>query len=555
MARRTVAAPVITCPEMISVASYPVPGCSVADPFAVDNTGTMALNLSAGKGQVATPSSPAAQAIRIDKGLAGINAELAGLQYIPTNPPSNDSIVINVWNQAGVESTKLITVMANGSVVPPEPIPPDPGPDPIPPDPGVGVQAYRIGDFLRTAGGANMFPSMDENNVWGSWPADYRPDTVLAALDWMLNGSKNIPISRVYVYGGDRLSLLQQWMPLIADHGHRFTASVAANGGENDADAVLTLARDPRNGIVQIEGVNEPNTNFGSGEVPVAQTKRVQDMLWNGRPNNIPCAGPSIVYGLPFPEGYIVPGYCSQDDMNYLTARMDVANAHFYPPNVCDLDDGSGRGGAFADVMEGMRIVYGDKPVSMTEYQPTLYGVSGTNDTLDGYYTPIMLLSAFRLGVSMMNWYPLFDYATAHPCGFFPQNASNPRPSAYSIRALHTLACDNSSDALTFEPRKLDYSVSGGQGPINPASPKSGTQHVLFDGADGVFRLFIYNEQIQPGGDDYEVTIEFGSTIKSIVEYEIRPNANFDRPIQQDGNITRHRTWMNATTRLFLIER
>lgn len=544
MARKEVAPPIINAPDTLPLASYPVPGCSVTDPFAAGNTGTMALNIWADKGQVSTPSAPAASKIRIDKPYAGINLELSALNYHTANPPVDDTITINVWNQAGQQATETIAVVSSGT----QPIPPDPTPDP-----GTGVQAQRISDFLRTAGGCNMFPSMDGGNVWGSWPADYRPDTVIAAMEWLLNGSTNIPISRVYVYQ-DRLDLLEEWMPLVADEGHRFTACVAANGGEDDANALLKLAHNYDNGIVQIEGVNEPNTNFGSGEVPPYVTKDVQDILWNGRPGNMPCAGPSIVFGLPFPEGYIVPAYCSQEDMDYLKARMDVANAHFYPPNVCDLDDGSGRGGAFNDVVQAMIIVYGDKPLSITEYQPTLYGQHSTDDTLDGYYTPIMLLSAFRLGVSMMNWYPLFDYGTTYKCGFFPTDASNPRPSAYSIRALHTLACDNGSDANTFQPRKLAYKVSGGQGPIDEGSPHSGTQHLLFDGSDNVFRLFIYNEQINPGGDPQEVTVSFGSHVKSIKHYEIRPDDTFDRVLGTAANVNEYKFQMAATTRLLLIE-
>ena len=62
---------------------------------------------------------------------------------------------------------------ANGGVtVPPQPVeppetitPPDPGPGP---SPGTGVQASRIADFLCNYSGCDMFPSMDEGNVWGS---------------------------------------------------------------------------------------------------------------------------------------------------------------------------------------------------------------------------------------------------------------------------------------------------------------------------------------------------------------------------------------------------
>ena len=48
-------------------------------------------------------------------------------------------------------------------------------PPPItPPTPGTGVQAKRIADLIELFG-VNTFSSLDEHNIWGSWPADYQP--------------------------------------------------------------------------------------------------------------------------------------------------------------------------------------------------------------------------------------------------------------------------------------------------------------------------------------------------------------------------------------------
>jgi hypothetical protein len=555
-----VAPPVINAPEAVSATTVPIPGCSVTDPYAATAGGTMALNLSCDHGdvQISDPLK-SGKKVRVDAPLAGINAALATLTYLPPATPVADTVSINVWNQAGQESTKRIAVSANGGVtVPPQPVvppetitPPDPGPGP---SPGTGVQAGRIADFLCNYSGCDMFPSMDEGNVWGSWPADYRPDTVIAAYDWLMNGSTNYPINRVYT-ASYRMEILRPWLPLLAAKGHRFTAGVAANGNVDDAKATLELARDPANGIVMIEGVNESNTNFGSGEVSPQITRDVQKTLWDGRVDGIPVAGPSIVFGLPYPEGYITPGYCSAEDIADLNAHMDIINGHFYPPNVCDLDPGSNRGGAFDDVVIGLRKAYGsDKPISMTEWQTTLYGQNGTDDYLDGYYTPWMMLSAWRLKIHSMMWYPLFDYGEHHPCGFFPKDANNPRPSAYAMRAMHTLAGDHGANARTFQPGKLDYTVEGGHDPINAASPNSGTQHQLFQRSNGDFLLFVYNEQIEPEGTSRDVTVTFGTAPKRIAEFEIRPDASFDQPVQTTSSQAVHLTSMHATTRLLVIE-
>ena len=54
----------------------------------------------------------------------------------------------------------------------------------------------------------------------------------------------------------------------------------------------------------------------------------------------------------------------------------------------------------------------------------------------------------------------------------------------------------------------------GWSGANQRSSPHSGTQHQLFQGTDGRFRLFIYNEQIKPGGTAHDVTVTFGVRTK-----------------------------------------
>src|SRR6478735_4611371 len=221
-----VAPPVINAPETVSVSQgIPIPGCSVTDPYAATAGGTMALNLSCDHGDVQA-GGKTGRKVQINAPLTGLNEALAGLTYLPPATPVADTVSINVWNQAGKESTKRIAVSADGGVtVPPQPVvppetitPPDPGPGP---SPGTGIQASRIADFLCNYSGCDMFPSMDEGNVWGSWPADYRPDTVIAAYDWLMNGSTNFPINRVYT-ASYRMEILRPWLPLLAAQGHRF---------------------------------------------------------------------------------------------------------------------------------------------------------------------------------------------------------------------------------------------------------------------------------------------------------------------------------------------
>jgi hypothetical protein len=91
-------------------------GLSVADPWADGHAGTMALNLTVTKGTIAgvdgagkplagsgTPS------IRVRDSLAAVNAALAGLTYTSTNV-GPDALILDVWDQAGVEATKVVPI-------------------------------------------------------------------------------------------------------------------------------------------------------------------------------------------------------------------------------------------------------------------------------------------------------------------------------------------------------------------------------------------------------------------------------------------------------------
>ena len=504
----TAAPPVIVAPASLSLASYAVSGVSVADPFAASNPGLMTLNLSAQFGAVAVSGSAPAQHVTISATLIGVNAALATLSYTPPVPAVADAITVNAWNQQGSQTTISIGVAAPTSV-------------PAPSPPPTGTQASRIADLLSMTG-ANMFPSLvADQNVWGSYPADYTPATVIAAMEWLTNGSGVMPLGRVYFFAAD-LALLSTWLPQLAATGMRFSVAIGANGGMADVPALLQLAANPANAVAMIEGLNEPNNDFGSGVIPVAATIAVQAALWAGKPAGVKVAGPSIVFGLPYPEGYIAE-YATAAELAALTATMDVANGHFYPPALCDLDDGSGRGGAFADVVDGLGQCYPGKPLALTEFEPTLYlaGAPGGNATLDAYYLPLFLLSAFDKGIRTAVWFPLFDFGTAYTCGLFPGNAANPRPAAWAIRKLHTLAGDPGATARTFTPGRLAYTVSGGAPPISAASPGTGLQTSLFQASDGRFFLFLCNAQVAPVGTTQTVTVTFARPPSSVSEYSI----------------------------------
>jgi len=325
--------------------------------------------------------------------------------------------------------------------------------------PAEGVQAKRIAELIERFG-VNTFSSLDEHNAWGSWPADYRPESVIDALRYMLGDSGFAFRLREYHYAG-REDTQRPWLKQItaALPGTEVALCVGANGTAADVPSMLDLAADPANGVRWIEGENEPNTNFGSGEVPYPVTQAVQDECWPG-PAGVTVMGPSIVAGTPHPEGWIT-GYCdTPENMAALNASMAWGNGHYYPPHCPGVP---GTGYSIGEYVGGLAGVYGH-PIALTEFHPTLYAQSHTegDDARDAFYTLLSLLHCGQDDLaSGLWWYALFDYGSTYKCGLFPkEHAVDPRPVADALRNLCAICADR-GDRHGFAPGKLDVVVAG----------------------------------------------------------------------------------------------
>lgn len=347
------------------------------------------------------------------------------------------------------------------------------------------MQAKRICELIELFG-VNTFSSMDEHNVWGSWPADYRPEQVIAALKYLTAETGFALPLREYHYAG-RESFQRPWLGEIktAIPGTKVTLCVGANGTEDDVQTMLDMPAD------WYEGLNEPNTDFGSGEVPVETTVAIQHAVWQPlpRPNVM---GPSIVGGMPEPAGW-VRGYCG-DQLDELNAQMTIGNGHFYPPHCPDL---TGDGCSLSEYVGSLLGAYGH-PIMLTEFHPTLYNADGNgpkqpgwDGQRDAYYTLLALFRAGRLDVRLW-WYALFDYGTTYECGLFPTKAENPRPAATVLRRLCLAAADGGPTMRSFAPGNLSVTVEG----MNERCDWD-----LYQSSDGKFLLPLWRAGADPGGD------------------------------------------------------
>jgi hypothetical protein len=379
-----------------------------------------------------------------------------------------------------------------------------------PPVPGTGIQARRIVDLINIFG-VNTFSSLDEHNVWGSWPADYSPHSVIESLKWILGYSGFTFGVREYHYSG-RYDMQKQWFPQIvaAFPNMKNTICPGANMPPADTDTMLSLANDSVNRIFYVEGLNEPNTDFGSGEVPVNVTMDIQRRIW-GIEHLV--LGPSVVAGTPHPEGWIT-GYFGNQQAT-VNSMMDVANGHYYPP---DSPDVTNTGYSITDYVYGLGLAYNAEDISLTEFHPTLYNSNGQrpgdqdwSGARDAYYALTTLFRAAQMELHSLWWYALFDYGTVYKCGLFPTNQNDPRETAYGLRALCNI-CMDEGDSLNFIPGKLDYGITGGDDSYS---------HSLYQSSNGKFFIALWRSLPQPKGDPITLNIIFANQLKKIEEFNI----------------------------------
>lgn len=424
--------------------------------------------------------------------------------------------------------TRVAALEAGSSVAPPEPIIP-----PEPPPTGGGVQAKRIASLIEKFW-TNTFSSLDEHNMWGSWPADYRPQTVIAALKYILGDSGFAIGIREYHYSG-RETMQRPWLTQVTAGipGTKATICVGANGAPDDVPTMLSLASDPACNVRYVEGLNEGNTDFGSGNVPPETQLAIQQLIWDSeRPAGCTVMGPSIVAGTPHPEGWIY-GYAG-DTLPALVAAMEWGNGHYYPPHAPDVPN---TGYSVNEYIGGLWTAYDQLPEALTEFHPTLYAASTLAVTAnvaflagrwrgrekpptiaqfsasprDPFYTLTTLLRVAKNGTMFVAWYALFDYGSTYQCGLFPKDQNNPRPTADALRNLCAICADHGDDLRTFAPGKLDITVAG---------LTAAMDYDVYQASNGRFLIPLWHAAEDVGqGVAVDVTLSFG-TPKSITVFE-----------------------------------
>jgi hypothetical protein len=391
------------------------------------------------------------------------------------------------------------------------------------------VPAFRIADMMERFGAVtfSQVPAHDATpafNPWGS-KGDYSSDGVIAAVRYLVGDSGMTMMLREYHFGDDadvRTTNQLTWCPAItAATGSRFIIGPGSGGGSTaDLQGLTALATSSTNSgvdwLAYLHGANDPNIN----SVAPASAIAAQETLHNlGAASGIPTAQIELaIEGIP-PENDMAP---------FANSFAEFNAVHVDPQLVPDLDDGTGRDGALMDQKVAAAMVFGDKPLIISDFNISISASQHRNDpAYNAYFAPIFILSAFtNADARAYMWYALFDYSVDQSAGLFATNASDARPVADVIRAMYTLTGDSGSAKHTFTTGSLDLAVLGLPSPINDASPLTGGHYALFENSSGTYFLYVWNEQIAPGGDTTPVTVQLGASVTSIADYTVTGDAS-----------------------------
>ncbi len=430
-----------------------------------------------------------------------------------------------------------------------------------------GTQAARIADCLQRFG-VNTFSKLDNNGYpwcWGGSQGDYDAKSTASAIKYIIGESgltiKDREYHRDVESSGSSLTSLQiTWMhEVFSETGSPFTIAIAADGKLTDVPGMVSIVKDSvssgLNYVEGVEGLNEPNNNFGSGTIPVETTLAVQTALYqqvHAVAPNVNVVGHRLLSACRIPEGWLT-GYLGKG-IETILANSDSNNIHLYPPSSPNSDDGNPRGGTFSDVDAAFKKVLPGKPEICTEWHPTLYAKSHKSDpAYDAYWGPIFTISSYIDYDWKANfWFALFDYnKQSMKCGLFATSDENPYPVANAYRALFQLTGDQGSNKSTFAPEKLDVTVSG-LPPAPSGSPKAGGRWTLFENSAHQYFLLIWNEQADINSATTPVTVTFNSHPMAKVE-EFNITAGNQTALQSLTNVKKMTVDLDTSLRLLRI--
>lgn len=375
-----------------------------------------------------------------------------------------------------------------------------------------GFTAARAADYV-SSWGPNIYPLNNQDGGIGA------PGSELAGqFNYIFGGTGHWPLARVYTTPGNGPQFVTALQALINSNNIIAVVTTDTFATSDPSGAAYVVTHLPPSHVIA-EGLNEPakgpNTPPGGfGPYSQAVILAAQTSLWNAaHPLGIKVYGPTVLF-------------TCQDQINFwnvtgqlaaFLAVTDGISSHLYPGWGCYsaqnmLIDWTNTSGL------------GNKPVAITEFDYAIYNFQGSSypqanyEAVTGWAELCFWANGyFQRNVRVFNHWSMNDFTNEgfFPVGLFVNSAATPHRYTTQIAAFIKLLTDNSANARTFTPGKINVTVSGL--PTGSWAGSGGQLDWLQIGGAGDFFGLLRNEQNTFSGATSQVTLTFG-TLSSLVE-------------------------------------
>jgi hypothetical protein len=290
----------------------------------------------------------------------------------------------------------------------------------------------------------------------------------------------------------------QTWLAVSQATGAKFDDYIAETSPAGMATDLGYVRQFAKEGILEsLEGGDEEDDAYPASLGNTLQiTAQFQQQLYAlGKELGLP------VINMSFGAGWTAANDWEGDygTVGNLTAYATDANAHTYP-NAGQLPDD-----AIQQLNTLAEMAAPGQPVITTEIG---WSTSVFSETAIAKYALDAVMDGIKVGDRGMYFYGLYDDGSGN-WGLFNPNGT-PRPAATALHDLTTLLTDSGTNAASFTPSALNYTLSGTQ---------SGDNSVLIEKSNGSFWLSLWNET-EAANSPHTITVNLGDQAATVVEYD-----------------------------------
>jgi hypothetical protein len=497
--------PVITGPATATVPPnnvLAIAGVLIIDPPAASAAGSCILTISCTNGTVSSTIAGAevngsgGRTISFTNSLSACQVVVAALIYTASPATGSDAIVISLTDQSG-SSHLISTAVTIANVV-------AGGGGAVPTD-GSGPVAVQAQGLLNKFG-VNIHIDFAGYQTAG-----------LAMVENCVNYLGGIKLLRD---AAGSSSDSTWWAQVAQTTGAQFISAVGMTSSSAFGTYLSNVTGIPTANIAALEGCQEADSGqvLGFAET-LQQAAAFQPTVFAaGQSAGLP------VIQMSFGQGFdINPSQGNYGAVGNLSAYATYGNAHVY----CATSPQSQ--GTLTSFITLSGLATPNKAAAITQFgwnQVVGAGNGHCSPATAAAYILMMIVDAYRLGCPYYIWDALIDDLASESSvsrGLFT-DAGAPRLTATAIRNFFGLLSDSGSNALTFTPGKLNYSLTS----LPSNTGTTGGYQLLLQKSDGSFWLALWNEQplnnTSTGADltvaPVSITLTIGETVASIAVYD-----------------------------------